>query len=152
MIFLDSSFLINIIRNNDHALAILEVLQDSILVSSVINVYEIWLGFYKNKRIQSDPNYRKIIESRILTLFDGIQVLTLEERGAILSAKIGGSLITDGKDIGDKDTIICGIMKNFEIKYILTSNTSHFDRLENIIVIDENSSLETIINLFKTKF
>lgn len=144
MIFLDSTFLIQLIRRNDEAINKLKLLKDQSIITSVINIYEIWLGFYKNKMINSNQDYKQIIEERITKLTDSLQILEFNKLTARLSAEIGGLLLADGKDIGDKGSIIAGIMKSYGIKFIITANVQHFERVKDLIVLDQNGTDEQL--------
>lgn len=119
-------------------------MKDQSIITSVINIYEIWLGFYKNKMINSNQDYKQIIEERITKLTNSLQILEFNKINARLSAEIGGGLLADGKDIGDKDTIIAGLMKSYGIKYIITANVQHFERVKGLIVLDQNGTDEQL--------
>ena len=149
MIVLDSAFLIKIIRKHPGSIEILEELDQIPLYTTIINVYEIWYGFFKNKKINNDPKWNKEIKNRIENLLKKILILDLTKINVEVCAEIGGTLTRMGQDIGDKYSIITGIMKVNGLKKIITGNTEHFKRVDGIIPISETLSRKKIIEIIE---
>lgn len=147
MITLDSSFIIQLIRQNIQAIEVLDSLKSNVCATTSINIFEIWVGFYQNKQLDQKPEYRELVKSRTKSILEKLAILHLGIDEAETSAKILGNLIKDGKDIGDKDSLIGGIMKYNGSKYIITENKKHFKRIEGIIPLSYIDDTKKIQNL-----
>ena len=125
MKFLDTSFLIDILRNIPEAVALLDELEQDPHVTSAINLHEFLVGAYGSRNIKDELKARKKLINKIIVLpFDN---LAAEE-----SALIENKLRTTGELIGTADILIAGIMKRNGIKEIITRNTKHFEKIEGI--------------------
>ena len=147
MILLDTSFLIHIIRQRIQAIKLLSFLENFPIYTTVINIYEIWFGFYKNKSLRENEEYRLKVKTRIEQLLDKVLILNLTESTSKESAKIAGTLIGDGEDIGDKDSLIAGIMIKHGIKAIITDDDYHFKRISGILPIAETIKKKNLRNI-----
>ncbi|MBI2523361.1 type II toxin-antitoxin system VapC family toxin [Candidatus Woesearchaeota archaeon] len=130
MILLDTSFLIDLLRQRKNAIdKAVELVNRDSLATTYVNIYEMLIGVYSKK----DANYEeklKIIEN----LTEKIDVLTLEKGSTIKSAKIGGELMLKGEIIGDTDNMIAGIALSNGIGTIITRDKDHFERIKGIKV------------------
>lgn len=135
MILADSTFLIDAIRKKPNAKSFLLDYPDEILFTTEINVFELYLGLYSIKTLETNPPLMKKRLARLEELLSRFQILSFERKEAIESAKILGKLIRDGKTIEFRDGIIAGIALSNGITTLLTNNLDHFTRIEGLKVI-----------------
>ena len=130
MILLDTTFLIDLLKEREHAIEKAEELssRDS-LATTYVNVYELLLGIYSLSRI--DHN-KKLRDAELL--LDRLHVLKLDMQSAIGSAKIGGNLALTGSIIGDTDNMIAGIALANNINTVVTRDKEHFRRIKGLKV------------------
>ncbi len=62
MIVLDSTFLIQILRQDRHALKLLEALGTKPLATTVINQFELYIGDFINKRLAVNENSQEVLK------------------------------------------------------------------------------------------
>lgn len=106
-----------------------------ILYTTEINVFETYLGLYANKTLEKKPSLLESRKIHLEELLSKFQILPFERKAAIESAKILGFLIRKGKKIEFRDGLVAGIAISNGIKRILTKNTDHFIRIQNIEII-----------------
>jgi predicted nucleic acid-binding protein len=126
MKFLDTSFLIDILRSVPPAVALLDELEtDDPHMTSSINLNEFLVGAYGSRNVKDELRARKkLINKLVVVPFDNVSA---EE-----SAIIENNLRSAGELIGTADILIAGIMKRNGIKEIITRNTKHFEKIEGI--------------------
>ena len=130
MILLDTSFLIDLLRQRRNAIdKAVELVNRDKLATTYVNIYELLIGVYSKK----DANYEKKLKT-VENLTEKIDILTLEKASAIKSAKIGGELMLKGQIIGDTDNMIAGIALSNRINIIVTRDKGHFERIKGIKV------------------
>ena len=130
MKLLDSTFLIDIIRKKDDALSKLAELGHEKVYTTRINAFEILVGAFSIKS-EKDTNIRL---AEILTIFQNLFVLELDEKSTLKAAQISGKLNREGIRIEPSDCLIAGIALSNGISAILTKNTKDFERIEGIKV------------------
>lgn len=130
MKLLDSSFLIDLLRDKDEAYKKLDDLKDEIaLFTTSINIFEVTRGIYLMKNADKT---KKLTE--LLKLFSSFEVLDLNIDSAIKAAEIDGTLRAQGKDINAADSLIIGIALTNKVDTIITKNRSHFERIDGLKV------------------
>jgi predicted nucleic acid-binding protein len=129
MICLDSSFLIDLLRNNKLAIEKVKELEDEEFAISSISFFEIMLGInlMKHNKEERRKQFNKLI--------DNLETLDMDIPSADLSSKISADLISEGKTIDQFDCLIAGSILSNNINEILTKDKEHFSRIENIKVI-----------------
>ena len=128
MILLDTSFLIDLLRQRKNAIdKAVELVNRDKLATTYINIYELLIGVYSRK----DANYGEKLKT-VENLTEKIDILALEKNSAIKSAKIGGELMIKGQIIGDTDNMIAGIALSNGINIIITRDKGHFERIKGI--------------------
>ena len=128
-VFLDTSFLIDIIQNKKNAVLILDKISDFIQFTGSINVHEFLVGAYGSINEQEELNSRRKVLSRLL-------ILSFDEKSAEQSAIIESNLRKNGKFIGTADILIAGIMKANGINTIVTNNSKHFERIDELEILN----------------
>ena len=126
MIF-DTSFIIDLIRNRNNALAKIKELESVYepCIVTAITIHELWRGL-------ANANVDEERFRRIKDVLDGLVKLDFDVESAKISGKIEGILIADGKEIDPEDCMIAGIaMKN---KEAVLSNDIHFSRINGLMV------------------
>jgi len=130
MILLDTSFLIDLLRQRKNAIdKAVEIVNRDSLATTYVNIYELLIGVYSKK----DANYGEMLKT-IENLTEKIDILTLEKASTIKSAKIGGELMLKGQIIGDTDNMIAGIALSNGINIVVTRDKEHFERIKGIKV------------------
>jgi len=128
MICLDSSFLIDFLRNKKEAVEKISALEESFGISAV-SVFEVMLGFY----LDNADNSKK--SEKFKELVENTEVLNLDLNSAILSSKISSDLSRKGEKIDELDCLIAGTMLSNEVNTILTGDKRHFGRIAMVKVI-----------------
>lgn len=129
MRLLDTTFLIDLLRNKEGAVLKAKELGYENLFTTEINVFEIALGVYYKKEI----DHRKYLE-QALNLLSRLTVLPLNRTSSIMSGKIAAELMRSGLEIESNDVLIAGIALSNGISKIVTRNKEHFNRIKGITV------------------
>jgi len=127
--FLDSTFLIDILRGKPQAISFLQEKQSTPLFTSEVNVFELVEGAYA-----SEEKIQVRLE-KVFGLLSRMTVLPLDRKAALKAGELCSRLSREGKTIGEIDCLIAGIALSNGISTILTENKSHFDRIKEIKVI-----------------
>ncbi|MBI4148398.1 type II toxin-antitoxin system VapC family toxin [Candidatus Woesearchaeota archaeon] len=130
MICLDTSFIIDLLRNNREAVVAAQELENEHFITTEINVYELLVGLYKNE------NHERVrVEREALSeLLDRLSVFTLDRRASDQSARISAELSRKGQRVDPPDVLISGIMLANGCSEIITRNTEHFERISSLLV------------------
>ena len=125
---LDTTFLIDILRNKQEAsdkLKSLEKLNVPIAVAAP-SIVEIFAGWHYSKKSDEE-------KGRIIDVLESQVIHDLDKESARKAGEIKGNLIKTGNDIELMDCMIAGIAyKNKET--ILTRNVKHFSKIKGINV------------------
>ncbi len=128
---LDTCFFIDLLRKDDQAVKKAQELdeKDELLVTTQMNVYELFVGVYSSKGVDKEEQVRRIEQ-----ILDKTQVLDMTSEASKKSAQIAGNLISKGERIEIPDTITAGIILSKGIDIIVTRNKEHFERIDEIKV------------------
>ncbi|RMF54800.1 type II toxin-antitoxin system VapC family toxin [Candidatus Woesearchaeota archaeon] len=129
MICLDTSFLIDILKNDLKAVRKLREYTGRPLCSTAINYFELVLG-------ANMKGYAKEAEQAKSMFSQLSDVLLLDTESAEAGAKILARLAKKGETIGQNDCLIAGIMAHNRVKHIITRNKKDFSKIQGISVID----------------
>lgn len=128
MKFLDTSFLIDIIRRYLPAKNVLDQLdQDGPHTTNTIVVHEFLVGAFGATNSTKELAVRK-------TLLRKLIILPFDLASAENSAQIEDKLRKQGQPIGGADMLIAGSMIAKNITTIVTRNAKHFQKIDEIIV------------------
>lgn len=120
MKFLDTSFLIDIIRKYPPAKSILEEIdKEGPHVTNTIVVHEFLVGAYGARNIELELKVREELLRKLI-------ILPFDLKCAKESAKAESYLRKKGKYLGGADVLIIGSMKANGLSSIITRNTKHF--------------------------
>ncbi|HAB52662.1 MAG TPA: PIN domain nuclease [Ignavibacteriales bacterium] len=132
MKLLDSTFLIDLLRNKKDAYNKLNELSNEIaLFITTISIFELAIGIQLDKNVDKIKKFSEL--SKFLAAFE---VLNLDADSAIVSGKLKGDLISQGEDIDTRDCLIAGIAINNKVDTIITKNKKHFERINGLKVED----------------
>ena len=126
MIVLDTSFLIDFLKNMPSAVSFVESTVEPIVTCEIV-LHELYFGAYKNHK--SDVE-------RIDALLRFIPVLSYTKYCGKLSAKYCAELLAKGNDIGQTDCMIAATVLAHGHTKILTRNVKHFSRIDGLEVIE----------------
>ena len=131
MICLDSTLMIDFLRNKEKAIDIIGNLREGNeeIITTIINVFELESGIWALK----NANYQMQLE-RLNGLLSRIGILELSTNSVSQSAKIFGELSRSGKKIDDLDVLIAGICLANKCDKIITDNIDHFSRIKGLKV------------------
>ena len=94
-----------------------------------INVYEVFFGIHKRNK-ETKSKELEIAEQ----FFNDIIVLPLTNQAVRKAAEIAGTLVGNGKEIGQNDCMTAAIALTHGINIILTQDVEHFRRIKGISV------------------
>lgn len=126
MIGIDSSFIIDFLRNEPFAVKIVRELEKETFVTTYISFFEILSGELRRHAIQ-DVHVQKA-----LAFFERIEVFGLNARSALKSAQIHATLASKGLEINSEDSLIAGILLTNGCTRILTRDTD-FKKIKELI-------------------
>ena|SRR3989338_7450915 len=123
MKLLDTTFLIDLLRGDQHALKKLE--EDQTYLTTQVNMFELIRGLY----LQNLPAKELKLA---MELFNDLRLLSLDDAGIVKSAEISATLWKTGQPVGDCDCLIAGIALSKGIRTIITRNKKHFGRIKDL--------------------
>lgn len=135
MILADTTFLIDSLRKKSNVRKFLQKNPNEFLFTSEINVFELYLGIYSSKVLETDPDLFNSRKKRLEELLKNFQILSLGRGEVIEAAKILGQLYRTGRPIDFRDGLIAGIAIFNNINKVLTRNIDHFNCIEGIEII-----------------
>jgi len=132
LIFLDTTFLVDILRKDSAAHSWLKDTEEVALYTSEINSFELYTGLFRlPTKSESSLRKRRLELEQVLTR---MEVLPFERSAALESGKILADLLKQGTPIGSRDVMIAGISLANGIDRVLTRNVKHFKAIPRIIV------------------
>jgi tRNA(fMet)-specific endonuclease VapC len=123
----DTTFLIDLARGKDQAIAKANEIGDGTVFCTELSVYELAIGAH----LQHDPE-KKL--GQIHKLLSNFEVLPLTREAALSAGKIAAQLQQKGEEIGDVDCLIAGIALSHQVSTIITRNKKHFEKIPGIVV------------------
>lgn len=128
MKFLDTTFLIDVIRKSTPVKELLNEIDDQgPHVTNTIVVHEFLVGAYGAKNPEKELKIRNDLLGRIIPL-------NFDLNAANKSAQVEAELRKTGELIGGADILIVGTMLSRGIKTIVTKNIKHFEKISDIQV------------------
>ena len=129
MICLDSDFIIDYLKGKKEVVAALEKHEET-LVTTEINVFEIFFGIYRNKEFSE----RERLVAR--DFFGSLEVLPFDGGCGEFASRILAGLSHKGDLIEQNDCFIASVMLNNGCDKIITRNKKHFSKIKNVKVIE----------------
>lgn len=128
MICLDTSFIIDFLKEDKAAVEkYYEVMSNKILTTEISH-FEALYGVFKRK----DSSLKEL--QIINVFFNSLTTLPLEHNSAYKAAQISGELTKKGLFVELSDTLIAGICMANDCNTIITKNKKHFDRIKGLKV------------------
>ena len=127
MIGIDSDCIIDFLNGDPKAVEAVRKYKEEI-VTTEINIFEVFFGIYTNKNISKNH------EEDTQLFFDSIKILNIDGWG-IKAAKLLTNLIKKGKIVEQNDCLIASIMLAKGCNKIITRNIKHFSRISDIEAI-----------------
>ncbi len=126
MKFLDTSFLIDVIRKHAPAKTLLDDLdKEGPHVTNTIVAHEFLVGAFGATNSEMELKVRNNLLSRIV-------ILDFDLAAATRSAIIEADLRAKGEMIGGADILIAGTMISRGISTVVTKNTRHFEKIPQV--------------------
>lgn len=125
---IDTDVLINLLRAQEtEAIKELER-EEAILMTTVINSFELYYGAYKTKK--RDANI-----SAVKDLLKRLVILQMSEEASEVAGAVLGDLESRGQMIDFRDVLIAGIVIVNDAT-LLTRNLEHFKRIEGLRIME----------------
>lgn len=125
---LDTSVLIDAMRNDANARAALESAAEGGLVTTEVNVYELYVGAHR----EGEPMERELrgIERGL----SEIEILPLVRAATFRAAALTSFLRSQGRELGALDVLIASIALAHGVTKVLTRDVRDFGRIPGIRV------------------
>lgn len=125
---LDTDFIINLMKNEEAAVAKQQKLDEDneVLRVAAPTIFELWTGIALSDRQAND-------KSKLVSAVGNLNAITLNQQKAEKAGEIHGSLIKAGQEIDAIDSMIAAIAL-LENEPLLTRNTKHFIRIKGLRV------------------
>lgn len=125
----DTTFLIDLLRGEALAVERAEELDDEGgAATTAVNVFELSYGVHRGVK---DVERRLEEVKRVVST---LQVFPLDQRAAMKSAEIAGTLDREGRGIDPFDALIAGIVIVEGAECVVTRNVTHFERVPGLEV------------------
>jgi len=130
LVGVDTTFLIDLFRNDEKAIMVLEELSRSgeRIATTVINMAELYKGAFLHPK--TDEKIDEIEELKDLLI-----VLDMRIESAKYYGKIYAELKNKGRLMNDRDILIASIFLSFGVGKIVTRDRKHFCEIEGVEVI-----------------
>ncbi|MHA1839534.1 MAG: type II toxin-antitoxin system VapC family toxin [Candidatus Ranarchaeia archaeon] len=129
LIFLDTSYLIDLLRGEPKATKLLDRLQsDTPFVTSTLVMYEFLVGAYNAKAWKKELNIRRKILKKMF-------IIDFDSKAANVAAEINAQLRKRRKMINGADILIVGSMLSNGISSLVTKNVKHFQKIKQLSII-----------------
>ena len=129
MVCLDTSFLVDLIRRNQSALAELKRIEsdgNSILTTTPVSACELFEGAYRSKQVEIEVE-------KVNEILRRVKILDFPLAACERYGKLARDLRSAGRQIGDLDTLIASIALTSN-EPILTQDVDHFGKVPGLIV------------------
>ena len=127
MICLDTSFILDLLKEEPYSLIKVKSLAGENLASTEINYFEVLFGIFKRQEISQKEL------GIVKDFFSSIKVYHLDGPSSYNAAEIAGELSKQGLTIETNDFLIAGICLANNCK-ILTKDVKHFSRIKGLKV------------------
>ncbi len=132
MICLDSTFLIDFLRDVGETRAVAEGLESkSKLTTTEINAFEIASGIEQSD-LSAEKKEEKMEQAEVL--FNRMELFSLDHEAALKAAEIIGELKRKGRKVDTLDALVAGIAITNGCEIIVTRNEKHFEPIEGVEV------------------
>ncbi len=125
---LDTSVLIDAMRNDASARAALETAAEDGIVTTEVNVYELYVGAHREGR-PVEQDLRGIERG-----LSEIEILPLVRRATLHAAALTSLLRSQGREVGTLDVLIAAIALSHGVTKVLTRDARDFGRIPGIRV------------------
>lgn len=128
---LDTTFLIDFLRNKEFAVNKSIELNNEPLATTSINLFEVLLGIYRKRESQESKENKVSAFKKLISNFN---ILYFDTESSFIASKITADLIAKGKEINAMDCLVAGIMISKNCQTIITRDREHFKRIKGIRV------------------
>ena len=125
MVVLDSTFLIDFLKNKPSAVSKVKSFSDQVYTTR-LNIFELLVGAYRKN------NEHEL--SVVLDLAHSINILELDDKSALKAAQIQAELMQKGEMSPEIDVLIASIALSNGDKTIVTQNVKDFVKIPGIKV------------------
>ena len=129
MICLDSTFIIDFLKNREEAIEAGAKIKEDVLMTTTINIFEILFGILRKKQ----ANHNKEIEG-LMKFISGVTILDFNYKSSVRASEIASDLVKKGIPIETNDCLIAGTMLSNSCIRIITRDIEHFQRIKGIKV------------------
>ena len=125
---LDTTFLIDLLKDNKDAVKKASEIENESLCTTSINVFEFLLGSYQKEEL-TETEMKQLKE-----LIKNLDVLPFDLKSSFTSSKIAADLIKNRQEVNLGDVLIVGILKANDVFEVVTRD-KHFSKIKGIKVI-----------------
>ncbi|MDI6654562.1 MAG: PIN domain-containing protein [Candidatus Hydrothermarchaeota archaeon] len=125
----DTTFLIDLLRNDPGAVNKAKELDESGALTTEVNIFELVFGIYRVKQL----NHKKRLEEAE-KLFNRLVIFPLDHKAAVKAGEILGRLCSEGREIDIPDGMTAAISLANGCNVVVTRNAEHFGRIPQVKV------------------
>ena len=125
---LDTTFLIDFLKNDRSAVNKALEIKDDILITTSVNIFEVLLGIYRKKETTKEKL------EKFKKLMNNLDILYFDVESSFLASKITADLINQGKEINAMDCLVAGTFLSKNCHSIVTRDKEHFQRIKGVKV------------------
>lgn len=129
MICLDSTLVIDFLKNKPEAIEACNKIKNEQLATTTINLFEILFGILRKKQ----ASYENELQG-LMKFISNLNIFTLDYNSSVRASQIAGDLVKKGVEIESHDCLIAGIMSSNNCNKIITRDKEHFQRIKGIKV------------------
>jgi len=125
MVCIDTSILIDILREDKNTKELEEYLDRQSRCIASPTVFELWCGALLSRRSEKE-------REKVMGLIESIEVLEMDTESALEAAKIYADLVREGREIPPLDAMIAGVARRKGERLI--TRDEHFGWVEELSV------------------
>ncbi len=129
----DTTFLIDLLRNDPGAINKAKELDESGAITTEVNVFELVFGIYRVGKRVGKLNHKKRLEEAE-RLFNRLVIFPLDHKAAVKAGEILGRSWSEGRGIDIPDGMTAAISLANGCNVVITRNADHFVRIPQIRV------------------
>ena len=142
MIFLDSDALIGFLRGTPEMAALLAKNKTELFAIPSPVLFEVYYGIFFPQISPRFSQNKKLLDrlakehKRLIQFLNDVNIFDMNILSIKRSAKISAELDSQGKHIGEFNSLIAGIVLEYGYDTIVTNNTKHYENVPNLTILN----------------